>query len=112
MYWDICRLVISAERVHLRDSKQYGVQTRHENNGFAVAVDDVAFLVGRLLILPIFLTSGIGKITAWDSNVAYMQTRHLPAIPLLLSAAALVEVAGSCVIAVGYLTRCAAFVTA
>jgi putative oxidoreductase len=69
----------------------------------------VPFL-GRLLIIYIFLTSGISKVTAWDNNVAYMSTRHLPAVPLLLAVAAIIELGGSICIAIGYHARIAAFV--
>src|SRR5260221_14401673 len=52
-------------------------------------------LLGRLMMTYIFATSGIGKIFGWSGNVAYMNTRHLPLIPVLLAAAMVIEVAGS-----------------
>src|SRR5260221_10583476 len=51
-------------------------------------------LLGRLMMTYIFATSGIGKIFGWSGNVAYMNTRHLPLIPVLLAAAMVIEVAG------------------
>ena len=42
-------------------------------------------LLGRLMMAYIFATSGIGKIFGWSGNVAYMSTRHLPMIPVLLA---------------------------
>jgi len=69
----------------------------------------VPFL-GRLLIIYIFLTSGIGKVISWNGNIAYMSTRHLPMVPLLLAVAAIIELGGSICIAIGYHARIAAFV--
>src|SRR5258708_36169375 len=51
-------------------------------------------LFGRLMMTYIFATSGIGKIFGWSGNVAYMNTRHLPLIPVLLAVAMVIEVAG------------------
>lgn len=67
-------------------------------------------LAGRLMMTYIFATSGIAKIFSWSGNVAYMSTRHLPMIPLLLAAALVIEVAGSLCLITGYQARIAAFV--
>ena len=67
-------------------------------------------LLGRLMITYIFATSGVGKIFSWSENVAYMSTRHLPLIPMLLAAALAIEVAGSVCLVTGYQARVAAFV--
>jgi putative oxidoreductase len=67
-------------------------------------------LVGRLLITYIFATSGVAKVVAWQSNVQYMSTRHLPMIPVLLAAAAVIELAGSLCLITGYQARAAAMV--
>jgi putative oxidoreductase len=67
-------------------------------------------LLGRLLITYIFLTSGISKVTDWSGNVAYMNTRHLPWIPLLLGVAAVIELGGSLCLITGYQARLAALV--
>src|SRR5258707_6189559 len=66
-------------------------------------------LAGRLMMTYIFATSGIGKIFGWSGNVAYMSTRHLPMIPLLLGAAMVIEVAGCICLVTGYQARIAAF---
>src|SRR5256886_17554041 len=65
-------------------------------------------LLGRLMMTYIFATSGIGKIFGWSGNVAYMSTRHLPMIPLLLAVAMVIEVAGSLCLVTGYQGRIAA----
>ena len=67
-------------------------------------------LLGRLMMAYIFATSGTAKIFDWSGNVAYMNTRHLPMIPLLLAAALVIEVAGSVCMVTGYQARIAAFV--
>jgi len=66
--------------------------------------------VGRLCITYIFATSGIAKVMAWRDNVAYMGTRHLPVIPVLLAIAAVVELGGSLCLITGFQARVAAFV--
>src|SRR5260221_5135722 len=66
-------------------------------------------LLGRLMMAYIFATSGIGKVFGWSGNVAYMNTRHLPLIPVLLAVAMVIEVAGSACLVTGYQTRIAAF---
>lgn len=66
--------------------------------------------VGRFMMTYIFATSGIAKIFGWSGNVAYMSTRHLPMIPVLLAAALVIEVAGSVCLVTGYQARIAAFV--
>jgi putative oxidoreductase len=67
-------------------------------------------LVGRFMMTYIFVTSGIAKIFGWSDNVAYMSTRHLPMIPVLLAVAMVIEVAGSVCLVTGYQARIAAFV--
>jgi putative oxidoreductase len=67
-------------------------------------------LVGRLLMTYIFLTSGLAKLTAWQGNIAYMNTRHLPLVPLLLGIAAIIELLGSISLITGYQARIAGFV--
>jgi putative oxidoreductase len=67
-------------------------------------------LLGRFLITYIFATSGIAKVLTWSGNVAYMSTRHLPLIPLLLAIATIVELGGSICLVTGYQARMAALI--
>lgn len=69
-------------------------------------------LLGRLMIVYIFATSGLAKVLDWSGNVQYMNTRHLPMIPVLLAIAALVELGGSLALVTGYQARLAAFIMA
>jgi putative oxidoreductase len=67
-------------------------------------------LLGRLLMAYIFFTSGIAKVFSWDGNIQYMSTRHLPAIPVLLAIAAVIELGGTICLVTGYQARVAALV--
>jgi len=67
-------------------------------------------LLGRLMIVYIFATSGLGKALSWEGNIRYMSTRHLPAIPVLLAIAMVIELGGSLCLILGYRTREASFV--
>jgi putative oxidoreductase len=67
-------------------------------------------LIGRLLIVYIYATSGIAKLLNWSGNVAYMETRHLPMVPVLLGIALIIELAGSLCLIFGSWARAAAFV--
>ena len=67
-------------------------------------------LLGRLLVTYIYIDSGIGKVLGWAGNVQYMNTRHLPFVPMLLAIAAIVEIGGSICLITGYQARWAAFI--
>jgi putative oxidoreductase len=67
-------------------------------------------LLGRLLMSYIFVTSGLAKVFSWEANVQYMSTRHLPAIPVLLALAAVIELGGAICLITGYQARVAALV--
>lgn len=50
---------------------------------------------GRIMLALYFLLPGIGKFTAWDVNVALMETHNMVMVPFLLAIAAVAQVAGS-----------------
>ena len=50
---------------------------------------------GRILLALYFLIPGVGKFLSWDRSVALMETHNMPMIPLLLTIAAVAQVAGS-----------------
>lgn len=60
----------------------------------------------------IFLTSGWSKATDWAGNISYMETRHLPFIPLLLALATAIELGGALSLVAGYKVRPVAFLMA
>src|SRR5467141_1886390 len=91
-------------------SRHSWMSTRTVEGGTMILDHPVVPLLGRLMMTYIFATSGIGKVFGWSGNVAYMNTRHLPMIPVLLAIAMVIEVAGSVCLVTGYQARIAAFV--
>src|ERR1051326_5257338 len=66
--------------------------------------------LARLLMVYIYVTSGIAKVFSWSGNVTYMERHHLPMVPLLLAAATAIELGGSLCLVLGWQARIAAFV--
>ncbi len=66
--------------------------------------------LARLLMVYIYLTSGIAKAMSWSGNVTYMERHHLPMVPLLLAVATVIELGGSLCLILGWQARIAAFV--
>jgi putative oxidoreductase len=62
-------------------------------------------LFGRVALVLIFLISGLGKIGGFASTASLMASKGLPAAPLLLVGAILLEVGGSLSVLAGYKTR-------
>jgi putative oxidoreductase len=60
-------------------------------------------LIGRVLLMILFLYSGAGKISAYSATVAYMASARVPGMLLPLVIA--VEILGSIAIIVGWQTR-------
>jgi putative oxidoreductase len=73
-------------------------------------VQHLVLPLARLLISVIFVTAGIAKIIAWDSNVSYMAIRHMPFIPVPLAAALFIELGGAACLIVVCQTKIAAWV--
>lgn len=65
----------------------------------------IAALSGRLLISPIFLLSGIGKITGSATYLGYISAFGLPFPVVALLGAITLEIAGSIALILGYQTR-------
>ncbi|MBI5159803.1 MAG: DoxX family protein [Micrococcales bacterium] len=70
----------------------------------------VAPLVARILMSAIFLSTGIAKFADWSGTAAYMQSNGLPAVPVLLTAAAMIEIVGGLCLLLGLQARTAAMV--
>lgn len=62
-------------------------------------------LIGRFLLAAIFLISAYGKVMNYDSTAAYMASKGLPMIPLLLGLSILIEFVGGLSLVFGYKTR-------
>ena len=72
----------------------------------ATLQQNVALMIGRLLLSIIFILAGIQKITGYGGTVGYMETMGVPGI--LLPLVILVEVVGGLAILFGFQTRIAA----
>jgi putative oxidoreductase len=66
-------------------------------------------LCARILLSVIFLLSGVGKIQNWSGTAAMMESRGMPAAPVLLALACVAELAGGLALLLGWKTRWAAF---
>jgi len=67
------------------------------------ALNNIAALVGRLLLAAIFIQSGWGKIGGYEGAVAYMAKAGVPGT--LLPVVIAVELLGGLLIAIGWQTR-------
>lgn len=65
----------------------------------------LAALIGRILLVVIFLNSGIGKIGNFSGTVQSMIRHGVPFADLALTGAIFCEVVGSIAIMLGYFTR-------
>jgi len=71
----------------------------------ANAQQDVAALVGRILVALIFVISGFGKITGFAGTAGYMASKGLPMPEVLLVATILIEFVGGLMLMAGVKTR-------
>jgi len=71
---------------------------------------NLADLLGRVLIAAIFLVAGLNKISGYDGTVGYMESMGVPGalLPLVIA----LEVLGAVAIIVGWRTRLFAFLLA
>src|SRR5437868_8446610 len=61
-------------------------------------------LLGRILLSVIFLLSGVMKILHWDQTATSMAEHGMPAVPVFLALAILVEIGGGLLILLGFHT--------
>lgn len=69
---------------------------------------DLVALFGRILLALIFVVSGLGKITGFAGTAAYMASKGLPMVQVLLPLAIAAELGGGLLLALGWKTRWAA----
>jgi putative oxidoreductase len=62
-------------------------------------------LVGRVLLVLIFIIAGFGKITGFDGTVGYMQAYNMPMPQVLAVLAIIIELGGGLMVAVGWKAR-------
>ena len=73
---------------------------------------DVLLLVGRILLVAIFIYSGFGKFLALGDTASYIASKGLPLSYVLALGTAVAEVGLGLMIAAGFRTRLAAFALA
>ena len=59
-------------------------------------------IIGRLLLSPLFISAGFGKIAGFSGTVAYMQAHGMPLAEVLAVGAIIVELGGGILLLVGY----------
>ena len=69
-------------------------------------MENIADLIGRILISALFLLNGIFKISNYDGTIGWMESFGMPGI--LLIPAIILEIAGPVLIIIGYKTKLAA----
>ncbi|MGH8768122.1 MAG: DoxX family protein [Burkholderiales bacterium] len=65
-------------------------------------------LVGRVLLVLMFIIAGYGKITGFEGTLGYMQAHNMPMTQVLAVIAIIIELGGGIMIAVGWKARWAA----
>ncbi len=65
-------------------------------------------LVGRLLLSFIFVLSGCSKIAGWNQSTAFIASKGIPIVNMMLASAVIVEVLGGLALLVGFRARIAA----
>src|SRR5215471_16087835 len=73
---------------------------------------DILALAARVLLVAIFVMSGVAKITGFPSTVAYIASKGLPLPELGAAIAIAVELWAGLMVLVGWKTRSAALVIA
>lgn len=69
-------------------------------------------LIGRLLIVALFLPAGLGKIAGFEGTLGYFASLGIPAPIFALVATIVIEVLGSIALIVGFQTRIVAVIMA
>jgi len=65
----------------------------------------LAHLIGRILLVLIFLQSGIGKVGNFEGTAKYMASHGMPSPTFFLIGAIFFELVGSITVITGYFTR-------
>lgn len=69
-------------------------------------------LIGRLLIVVLFLPAGVAKMAGFEGTLAYFASIGIPAPIFALIATIVIEVVGSIALLVGFQTRSVALIMA
>ena len=71
---------------------------------------DIYALIGRILMSIIFIVSGCAKIMEWSGTLQMMAAKGIPAAPLVLAIATVIELAGGIAILFGIYSRVSALI--
>jgi putative oxidoreductase len=69
------------------------------------SASDAALLIGRILLIVLFVLSGVAKFGDIAGTAAYIASKGLPAATALAVLAGLAEIGGSLLIVIGWQTR-------
>ncbi|MBU3614894.1 DoxX family protein [Polynucleobacter sp. Latsch14-2] len=69
-------------------------------------------LLGRLLIVALFLPAGLGKIAGFEGTLGYFASLGIPAPTFALAATIVIEVLGGIALLIGFQTRLVAGIMA
>ena len=69
-------------------------------------------LIGRILIVTLFLPAGLSKLAGFEGALAYFASLGIPAPTFALIATIVIEIAGSMTLLLGFQTRLVAIVMA
>ena len=69
-------------------------------------------LIGRILIVTLFLPAGLSKLAGFEGTLAYFASLDIPAPVFALVATIVIEVVGSIALLVGFHTRVVALIMA
>ena len=67
-------------------------------------------LIGRILLSPVFIIAGVGKIRGFSGEEMFVASKHLPLPAVALGIAMLIELVGGLAILVGLYTRFTAWI--
>jgi putative oxidoreductase len=73
---------------------------------------NLAALIGRIMLALIFITSGFGKIAGFAGTAGYIASKGLPVASVVAGLTILIELGGGLAILFGFLTRWAALALA
>ena len=78
---------------------------RERGGGFMEWLKSLGSLIGRILLVLIFLHSGIGKIENFEGTAKFMAQYGMPYTSFFLFGATIFELAGSVLVILGYYAR-------
>lgn len=66
---------------------------------------DLLALFGRILLVILFIFSGVGKVTGYEGTAGYMSSHGVPLVTILLPLTIVVELGGAFALILGWFAR-------